>query len=120
MENIDNMGKNSLNALSQEALTEEEQKKIKRTVIKGCITVSCLVVGLIYNLLFPTKTVVPAIFYTIGFLIEGIPIFIVAIKGVFSKELKNAMEMLVVIAIVACLLQSMQKTPTVAKQDFNF
>ena len=29
MENIDNMAKNSLNALSQDALTEEEQKKIK-------------------------------------------------------------------------------------------
>ena len=102
MENIDNMAKNSLNALSQEALTEEEQKKIKWTVIKGSITISCLIVGLIYNVLFPTKTVVPALFYTIGFLIEGIPIFIVAIKGIFSKELKNAMEMLVVIAIVAC------------------
>ena len=37
MENIDNMAKNSLNALSQEALTEEEQKKIKWTVIKGSV-----------------------------------------------------------------------------------
>jgi Cd2+/Zn2+-exporting ATPase/Cu+-exporting ATPase len=102
MENIDNMAKNSLNALSQEALTEEEQKKIKWTVIKGSFTISCLIVGLIYNVLFPNKTVVPALFYTIGFLVEGIPIFIVAIKGIFSKELKNAMEMLVVIAIIAC------------------
>ena len=49
---IDNMAKNSLNALSQEALTEEEQKKIKWTVIKGSITISCLLVGLIYNVLF--------------------------------------------------------------------
>ena len=80
MENIDNMAKNSLNALSQEALTEEEQKKIKWTVIKGSITISCLLVGLIYNVLFPNKTVVPALFYTIGFLIEGIPICIVAIN----------------------------------------
>ena len=102
MENIDNMAKNSLSALSQEALTDQEQKKIKRQVILSSISVSCLVVGLIYNLLFPTKTVVPALFYTIGFLIEGIPIFVVAVKGIVSKELKNAMEILVVIAIVAC------------------
>ncbi len=102
MENIDNMAKNSLNALSQEALTEQEQQKIKKQVIKATISISCLVVGLLYNLLFPNKTVVPALFYTIGFLIEGIPIFIVAVKGVLSKELKNAMEMLVVIAIIAC------------------
>ena len=102
MENIDNMAKNSLSALSQETLTDQEQKKIKRQVILSSISVSCLVVGLIYNLLFPTKTVVPALFYTIGFLIEGIPIFVVAVKGIVSKELKNAMEILVVIAIVAC------------------
>lgn len=104
MENIDHMGKNSLSALSQEELTDGEQKKIKKQVIKATISVSCLLVGLIYTALFPTRTVVPAFFYTIGFLIEGIPIFIVAVKGVLSKELKNAMEMLVVIAIVACYL----------------
>ena len=102
MENIDNMAKNSLNALSKEQLTNEEQQKIKKQVIKATVSVSCLIVGLIYNLLFPTKTVVPALFYTIGFLIEGIPIFLVAVKGILAKELKNAMEMLVVIAIVAC------------------
>ena len=49
MENIDNMAKNSLNALSQEALTEEEQKKIKWTVIKGSITISCLLVGFLFR-----------------------------------------------------------------------
>lgn len=102
MENIDNMAKNSLNALSREQLTDREQQKIKKQVIKATVSVSCLVVGIIYNLLFPSKTVVPALFYTIGFLIEGIPILIVAIQGILSKELKNAMEMLVVIAIIAC------------------
>lgn len=102
MENIDNMAKNSLNALSQQALTEQEQQKIKKQVLKATISISCLIVGLLYNMLFPNKTVVPALFYTIGFLIEGIPIFVVAIKGILAKELKNAMEMLVVIAIIAC------------------
>ena len=104
MESIDNMAKNSLSALSQDKLTDKEQEKIKKQVIKATISVSCLIVGLIYSALFPTRTVVPAFFYTIGFLIEGIPIFIVAVKGILSKELKNAMEMLVVIAIVACYL----------------
>lgn len=104
MENIDHMGKNSLSALSQEELTDSEQKKIKKQVIKATISVSCLLVGLIYNVFFPTRTVVPAFFYTVGFLIEGIPIFLVAVKGILSKELKNAMEMLVVIAIIACYL----------------
>ena len=34
MENIDNMAKNSLSSLSQESLTEQEQQKIKKEVIK--------------------------------------------------------------------------------------
>lgn len=40
-----------------------------------------------------------------------------------SKSLKLPIIIIaigIIIAIVACLLQSMQKTPTVAKQDFNF
>ena len=60
MESIDNMAKNSLSALSQEELTDKEQQKIKKQVIKATISVSCLIVGLIYNAIFPTRTVVPA------------------------------------------------------------
>jgi len=102
MENIDNMAKNSLNALSQEELTDTEQHKIKKQVIKSTISVSCLLVGFIYSLIFPNKTIVSALIYTIGFLVEGIPVIIVAVKGVLSKELEKAMEMLVAIAIIAC------------------
>ena len=102
MENIDNMAKNSLNSFSQENLSDNEQHKIKKQVIKSTISLSCLLVGFIYSLIFPDKKTVPALIYTIGFLVEGIPIFIVAYKGVISKEFKNAMEMLVAIAIIAC------------------
>lgn len=102
MENIDNMGKNSLNALSQEELTVKEQDNIKKEIIKAAISISCLAVGLIYGLIFPTKATVPALFYTVAFLIEGIPIFVTAVKGIIAKELRNAMEMLVAIAILAC------------------
>ena len=52
--------------------------------------------------IFPDKTTLPALFYTVGFFIEGIPVIFVALKGVFSKNLENAMEMLVAVAIVAC------------------
>lgn len=102
MENIDNMARNSLNALSQEELTETEQHKIKKQVIKSTISVSCLLVGFLYSLLFPSKTIVSALIYTVGFLVEGIPVIIVAVKGIISKELEKAMEMLVAIAIIAC------------------
>ena len=102
MENLDNIGKNSLEALSRDNLTEKGKNKLRREIVSGAIALVCLFTGLIISWVFPTKTTLPALFYTIGFLIEGIPIFFVAIKGVFTKNIENAMEMLVSIAIIAC------------------
>ena len=102
MENIDHIGKNSLEALSRDNLTSEEKKKLRFEILSGAVAVSCLAVGLIYYFLFPANKVVPALFYTVGFLVEGIPVFKSAVKGVISKDLTNAMEMLVAIAIIAC------------------
>lgn len=102
MENIDNIAKNSLEALSRDNLTEKGKKKLKREIVSGAIALVCLFVGLLVSWIFPDKTTLPALFYTVGFFIEGIPVIFVAIKGVFSKNLENAMEMLVAVAIVAC------------------
>lgn len=102
MENIDNMAKNSLAALSQDSMTGREQSKLRREIISGAVALSCLAVGFLYTLIFPGNDIIPALFYTVGFLVEGIPIFISAVKGVFSKDFVNAMEMLVAIAIIAC------------------
>ena len=102
MENLDNIAKSSLEALSKDNLTVKGKKKLRREIISGAIALSCLAVGLIYSWIFPTKAVVPALLYTVGFLIEGIPVFWAALKGIVSKNLSNAMEMLVAIAIFAC------------------
>lgn len=102
MENLDNIGRNSLEALSKDNLTEKGKKKLRREIISGAIALVCLFAGLIISWIFPTKTTIPALFYTFGFLIEGIPILFVAIKGVFTKNIENSMEMLVSIAIIAC------------------
>lgn len=102
MENIDNIAKNSLEALSRDNLTEKGKKKLKREIVSGAIALVCLFVGLLVSWIFPDKTTLPALFYTVGFFIEGIPVIFVALKGVFSKNLENAMEMLVAVAIVAC------------------
>ncbi len=102
MENIDHIAKNSLKALSTDKISQKEQNKLRRDILSGAVALSCLAVGLIYTLLFPQKEIVPALFYTIAFLVEGIPVFVAAIKGVFAKELSHAMEMLVAIAIIAC------------------
>lgn len=102
MENIDNMGKNSLEALSRDNLTAKGKKRLTREIISGAAAISCLIVGLIYARIFPSSTTVPALLYTAGFLIEGIPVFAAAIKGIVTKNLTNAMEILVAIAIIAC------------------
>lgn len=102
MENIDNMAKNSLDSLVRDNLTTKEQSNIKKDIIRGVISVSCLLVGLLYSWLISDNEIVPALLYTVGFLTEGIPVLIAAINGIRAKELKNAMEMLVAIAIIAC------------------
>ena len=102
MENLDNIAKSSLEALSKNNLTEAGKKKLRREIICGAIALACLAVGIIYSLIFPTKTTVSALLYTVAFLIEGIPVLCAAVKGIFSKNLSNAMEMLVAIAILAC------------------
>ncbi|MBP3315428.1 MAG: cation-translocating P-type ATPase [Clostridia bacterium] len=102
MENLDNIAKSSLEALSKNNLTEAGKKKLRREIISGAIALACLAVGIIYSLIFPAKTTVSALLYTVAFLIEGIPVLCAAVKGIFSKNLSNAMEMLVAIAILAC------------------
>ncbi len=102
MENIDNMAGNSLQKLSRENLTEKSKKKLAREIICGALSLTCLAVGLLYSAVFPQNTVLPALLYTIGFLIEGIPVFYAAIRGIITKNLTNAMEILVAIAILAC------------------
>ena len=106
MENIDNMAGNSLEALSRENLTEKGKKKLAREIVSGAVSIVCLAVGLIFSVIFPSNRYVPALLYTAGFLIEGIPVFIAAIKGIFTRNLTNAMEILVAIAIIACFFSN--------------
>lgn len=102
MKNIENMAQDSISAMSQEHLSEAEKSGIQKNITRIAAALVCLVVGLLSSWIFPSKTTVPALFYTVGFLIEGIPILITAIKGIFAKDMEHAMEMLVAIAIIAC------------------
>jgi hypothetical protein len=99
MIDIENMGQDSLSSLSQEHLSEEEKSGIEKNITRIAIALVFLVVGLLSSWIFPSKTTVPAFFYTVGFLIEGIPIVITAVKGIIAKDMEHAMEMLVAIAM---------------------
>lgn len=102
MIDIDNMAQDSLSSLSQEHLSETEKVGIEKNITRIAIALVFLITGLLSSWIFPAKTTVPAFFYTVGFLIEGIPIVITAVKGILAKDMEHAMEMLVAIAIVAC------------------
>lgn len=102
MENIDQIGKNSLEALSRDNLTERNKRRLGREIFSGAVALICLITGLIFSLVYPDKDVVPALIYTVGVLVEGIPVAVAAVRGILTKDLTNAMEILVTIAIIAC------------------
>ncbi len=104
MENIDNMTRNSLEALSRDNLNDASRKKLKAEILSGAATLCLLGAGLLYTYVLGNPyPVVPSLLYFIGFLIEGLPVIIAGIKGLFTKNLTNAMELLVGIAIIACV-----------------
>jgi len=104
MKNISHVGSDNLESLSRTNLSKSKQRQLKTEILSACITLICIAVGLAYEFFFPSLPMVAPLLYTVGFLVEGIPVFISAVKGVFSKDFTNAMEMLVTIAILACYL----------------
>ena len=68
------------------------------------IALSCIAIGLVYEFFFPANIIIAPLLYTVAFLVEGIPVLKASIKGVFSRDFTNAMEILVSIAIIACYL----------------
>lgn len=104
MKNIEHVGTDNLEAISNTGLSASKQRRIKFEIISAMIAIGCLLIGLVYRFFFPNDVIVAPLCFTIGFLVEGVPVLWAAIKGVFTRDLTNAMEMLVAIAIVACYL----------------
>lgn len=102
MENINNMAANSLESLSRENLSERGKRRLTGEIVGGAVAISCLAVGLICSRIFPTNATLPALLYTVAFLVEGTPVFVAAVKGMITRNLTNAMEILVALAIIAC------------------
>ena len=104
MENIDHIARNSLEALSRDNLTESARKKLQFEILSGAISLSLLAAGLLYTyVLGNTYPVIPQLLYLLGALIEGVPVIVSGVRGLLTKKLTNAMELLVGIAIIACI-----------------
>lgn len=104
MKNMSHAGADNLEALSHSNLSRSKQRQLGHEIISAVIALICVGIGLIYEFFFPQNVIVAPLFYTIGFLIEGIPVIITAVKGVFSKDFSHSMEMLVTVAVLACYL----------------
>ena len=104
MENLTHTADHVMEDFTGAELSHEEKKRIRQDISAALAALTCLIVGLIYKLLFPEQTAVVGLIYTIGVLIEGIPLLITAIKGFLQKDIVNAMEILVSIAVLACYI----------------
>ena len=68
------------------------------------IALVCLVTGLLYKGIFPEQTAVAGLIYSVGVLVEGLPLLATAIRGFLQRDVTNAMEILVSIAVLACYI----------------
>ena len=79
MENLSNTASHVMEDFRAEGLSRTEKQKISRQLSADLAAVTCLVAGLIYKLLFPRQAVVAGLIYSVGILIEAVPLLITAV-----------------------------------------
>ncbi len=95
------MAKNALERLARDNLSSRNKRRLAVDIITGVAGLSLLCAGLICEAAFPGSGVENLI-YTLGFLIGTLPILVQAFAGIFTRNLTNAMEILVAIAVCSC------------------
>ena len=101
MENLSNTAGHMLEDFQHGDLSGKEKKKLSREIINALAGLSCLLAGVIYRMVYPNQTAVVGLVFSVGVLVEGIPLLATAISGFLQKNVTNAMEILVSIAIMA-------------------
>ena len=104
MENLTHTADHVMEDFTGAELSREEKSRIRKDISAALAALTCLIVGFVYKLIFPDQTAVVGLIYTIGVLIEGVPLLVTAIKGFLQKDIVNAMEILVSIAVLACYI----------------
>lgn len=104
MENLTNTAVHLLEDSQGAALTRREKRKLSVEITTAMIALVCLVTGLLYKGIFPEQTAVAGLIYSVGVLVEGLPLLATAIRGFLQRDVTNAMEILVSIAVLACYI----------------
>ena len=104
MENLTNTAVHLLEDSQGADLTRREKRKLSVEITTAMIALVCLVTGLLYKGIFPEQTAVAGLIYSVGVLVEGLPLLASAIRGFLQRDVTNAMEILVSIAVLACYI----------------
>ena len=104
MENLTNTAVHLLEDSQGADLTRREKRKLSVEITTAMIALVCLVTGLLYKGIFPEQTAVAGLIYSVGVLVEGLPLLATAIRGFLQRDVTNAMEVLVSIAVLACYI----------------
>ena len=104
MENLTNTAVPLLEDSQGADLTRREKRKLSVEITTAMIALVCLVTGLLYKGIFPEQTAVAGLIYSVGVLVEGLPLLATAIRGFLQRDVTNAMEILVSIAVLACYI----------------
>ena len=104
MENLKHTADHVMEDFTGAELSGGEKQRIRKDISAALAALTCLIVGFLYKLLFPDQTAVAGLIYTVGVLIEGVPLLTTAVKGFLERDIQNAMEILVSIAVLACYI----------------
>ena len=95
---------NTLTDTHKEYLSDKDVKKFKNNILSMSGALVCLASALVYERIFPEQKIVSAFIYIAGVFIIGIPVLLTALKGLASKNMKSALEILVSIAMIISAL----------------
>ena len=104
MKGIDHIADDAIIEATRDYLSDSDKKRFGREILNLFGALSFLAAGAIYGKIFGKQDIIQALIYFFGVLIIGLPIFFTAIKGLVSKNMESAMEILVSIAMVVTVL----------------
>ena len=96
--------KDYLSDNDNEYLSRKDIRRFQRSILSISGALVCLAAALIYERIFPQQDLVAAIIYLVGVFIIGIPVLLTALRGLLSKNMKSALEILVSIAMIISAL----------------
>ena len=89
---------------TQNNLSEKDILKFKKNILSISGALVCLAGAFIYEQIYPEQKIVAAFIYLAGVFIIGVPILVTAVRGLISRNMKSALEILVSIAMIISAL----------------